>query len=641
MPNIHWDAETKSSVDLKKCGSYRYFESPDADILCLSYATGLGPVATWVPGQPPPAEFLDPDSHFIAWNAAFERECWRTVMRRHGFPECPPLSRWTCAMAVAQQFGLPGGLDKASAAISTSDRKDRRGQFLIRRWCIPNKQGVFRSPADDPVGFEEFLAYNRSDVRTERAVLYAIPSPRLAPYERPIWELDQEINARGVKVNLPAAATIIAASQAWANKLDNEAKRITKGLSVTQRDAILKYLREQEGGDELASLARDDLERTLPVLTGDAKRVAEIRLALSRSSVSKFHAMLRGIGTDRRLRGMFNYYGAHTGRWSGRRVQLQNLPRTDASELVQSEHYPPRLSPIVSNPRGLALIGYDPMKTYSGLIRSTLIPEPGKRFFVGDFSQIELVVSCWLAGQTDVLEMHRSNSDIYRIRAAAFYGIRPEDVSKWQRQLWKQLVLGAGFGMGPARFRDYLRDNADIEISEAEAKQLIYAYRDSVPQITAFWRLLTAAMIQATERPGVRFQLGKLQFIVDRGWLAIRLPSGRGIFYRNPVVVGEGWRRNVVCEGRVFGGAWGAVRYWGGLILENVTQAAARDLLAEAALRVDPAYPIVLHAHDELVAETAETDPADFTRRMEHMPAWAEGLSIRVETHVSAHYRKF
>jgi DNA polymerase len=632
MTRIFIDFETYSSVDLKKCGAHRYFESPDADVLCAAWATHDGVVQSWVPGQPAPQ--FPYYAVFSSWNAGFERLAWPILHARYGWPAMPPIDKWTCSMGVARQFGCPGGLDKAAMYLGVPVRKDYKGMALIRRWCIPNANGERRSRESDPAGFVELVAYCAQDVRVERAVVQALPRSGFMAHEARNWQLDQRINERGVAVDQAQAARVVEAASIWQAQLEGEAKRLTGGLVSTQRDAILTWLRAQEGADDLQSLARADVEEVLPALEGDAKRVAEIRLALSRSSVAKYAAILRTVGGDGRVRGMFTYHGAHTGRWSGSKIQLQNIPRLDHSLYAGAMNI---------GAGALQLLGEEPMEVYSGMIRSTLVAPPGKTLVIGDLSQIELVVNAWLAGQHDVLEAFRRGDDIYKLKAVEFFGLRDVgEVTKRLRQIAKSAVLGAQFQMGPARFRDYTRDTTGIDMPMHEAERVIGAYRESVPAITRFWRALRDAMIEAANRPGVEVPVGEHLSFYRRGeWLVIRLPSGRGLYYRKPRVVGEGWRANIVCSD----GRFGDQRYFGGLLCENVVQATARDVLVEGMHRIEEhRLPIVLHAHDEAVAEAelAEAEQAVATMKelMERPIPWAVGLPLRAEVGASSRYRK-
>lgn len=630
---VFLDVESYSPVDLRKCGAHRYFEHRDADILCVAYAFDDGVTHCWSPGQEPPRLRVR-DDLFSSWNAPFERLAWRILHERYGWPELPPIEQWQCSMAIARQFGLPGGLDKAAAFLGVPMRKDHRGMALIRKWCIPNSNGERKTRESDPASFADLMNYCRQDVEVERAVTKALPRDAFLCGEHRVWSLDQRINDRGIMVDAAQATRIVAGASAWQAKLENEARRLTNGLIPSQRDAMLAWLRAQTGGEELDSLARDDMEEVLPKLEGEAKRVASIRLALARSSVAKFDAMLRTAGSDSRIRGMFVYHAGRTGRWAGTKVQPQNFPRVDFSEFAGME--------LIEQANALTLLGEDPMEVYSGLLRSTLIAAPGHKLVIGDLSQIELVKNAWLAGQQDVLDAFARGEDIYKLKAVEFFNLRSVDeVTKSLRQIAKSAVLGCGFGMGPARFQGYVQDMTGIELPDRDAERIVGAYRESMPAIRAFWYRLRDTMMTAVNMPGTIVPVNdKLAFFRKGEWLVLRLPSGRGVYFYKPRVVGEGWRANVVCHDPRFGDQ----RYWGGLLCENAVQASARDVLAHKMLEADSTgLRVVLHAHDEIVAEVESADSNCTARLKAVMEAplpWAPGLPLRAEVNEGLRYRK-
>ena len=677
---ISIDVETYSGADLSSCGVHRYVEDPDFQILLIGYSIDGGPVKVHDCTQPGcwPRELLDaltdPDVEKRAWNAAFERTCFAQELEE----EMPP-EQWSDTMIMALECGLPGSLAGAGVALGLPEEKlkDTIGKSLIRYFsipCRPTKANGGRTrnlPQHDPVKWALYIEYNRQDVVTEMAIREKLSRYPLAESEQELWELDQRMNDHGVRLDVPMIREIVRHDEQNRERLQEEAREIT-GLKNPNSLAQLKAWLD-EGGIPVGQLRKDDVDALLlrEDLPEAARRMLEIRKALGKTSVAKYGAMLQAVCKDDRLRGILQFYGANrSGRWAGRIVQTHNLARNTLPDLDLARH--------------LAAKGdFDTMETLYGetsfvlseLIRTAFIPSEGCRFVVSDFSAIEARVLAWLAGEQWVLDAFRAGKDIYCETASMMYHVPvvKHGENGELRQKGKIATLACGYMGGVGAMKAMDREGA---IPEEELQAVVDQWRAANPRIVKLWRDYEAAAMTAirerrTVRRGIRLQASaqelsareavagvpvrpysvregvEVAFSYRDGNLFIKLPSGRKLCYWGAQV------RMNPAKGReeiVYMGVnqttkqWGITETYGGKIVENVTQATARDCLAEAMRRVTAmGYRIVMHVHDEMIVDVPKEDRDALERingAMSDPIPWAPGLPLKGDGYECDFYKK-
>jgi DNA polymerase len=681
MP-LHIDFETRSVVDLKKHGVYVYAEHPTTDVWCMAWAISDGPVQIWIPGQPIPSElraYLRSEGLIYAHNAAFERVIWRYISEsKHSFPAISP-ERWRCTMAMAYAMALPGSLDAAAAALGLSYRKDMRGYRVMMQMCRPR-----RFDGDEPVWWDDedkkqiLYDYCKQDVVVERELLKRLVE--LDPAEQKVWHLDQAINDRGIGVDAAlcqAAKKIVAAVQA---KYDEAAEKLTAGMvtSATNVGQIVAFL--QDNGVDASSVAKDQI---VDLLTRDdlpepVRDLLEIRQEAGKASVAKIDAMLAGRSKDGRARGLLQYHGAATGRWAGRRVQPQNLPRQDEDAPIDDW-----CDDILTGDANYFMALHDkPLSVISQCVRPMLVAGEGANLFAADFANIEGRVLAWLAGQEDKLDAFRAydagtGPDLYKVAAAGIYNIDIKQVTKPERQVGKVAELALGYQGGVGAFakmaKGYgvdlltcadavlLTSNEETieKANEAYAKRgkasgmdrtrwttaelIKMNWRDSWPKIQRFWYDLEEAAVAAVADPGRAYTAGKIAYRMRGSFLWCRLPSGRLLCYPYArLETGDFGKSQVVYKGvDAFTRKWDDQKGYGGLFAENVTQAVARDIMVAAMWRLENyGYPVVLTVHDEIVCERRGGDLAEAMALMSKVPDWAAGCPIAVDGWTGRRYRK-
>ena len=643
------DVESYSSVDLADAGVYRYAESDDFEVLLIGYSFDGGPVEVHDCTQPGcwPRELLaalaDPTVEKRAFNAQFERTCLATALGE----EMPP-EQWSDTMVLALECGLPGSLAAAGAALGLPEDKlkDPVGKALIAYFskpCKPTRANGMRTrnlPAHDPDRWKLYIEYNRQDVVTEMEIrkhLY-----QLHPSEQRLWCLDQQLNDHGVMIDVPMVEKIVAHDNENRERLAEEARELT-GLKNPNSLAQLKdWLRTK--GVKTETLRKDDLTALLqdPGLDPDVRRALEIRQALGKTSTAKYSAMLDAVCSDGRLRGILQFYGANrSGRWAGRLVQTHNLARNTLPDLDLA--------------RELASAGdFDTMETLFGetpfvlseLIRTAFIPEPGNRFIVSDFSAIEARVIAWLAGEQWVLEAFRAGKDIYCETASQMYHVPvvKHGINGELRQKGKIATLACGYqgGVGAMKAMD-----SSGSIPEEEMQGIVDQWRAANPKIVKLWRdYEVSAMAAIRELRAVR-RAHNVIFSYLSGNLLVQLPSGRSICYWGARIRQDDrtGREQIVYQGvNQTTKQWQETETYGGKLVENVVQATARDCLATAMTRVaDMGYQIVMHVHDELIADVPADDWTAVPRITEAMSteiSWAPGLPLKGETYETEFYRK-
>lgn len=666
---LHIDFETRSTIDLIKAGAHVYAKHHTTDVLCMAYAANEGPVHLWLLGEPFPSKLKDLaiNSQIVvmAHNAAFEFLIWNDVcVRKYNWPRLP-INRFDCTMIRAYNMGLPGTLDQAAKAVGMSYEKDMKGHRIMLQLCKPRKieEGTGRitwwedndSTPNLDIGekYETLYRYCKQDIIVEREL-----DKRLLPLsanERKIWLLDQKINYKGVYLDEKAAEKAIVIVKKEQKKFNEMIKQQTDGKvnTVNAHIALRAWINAQGidcnsvGKAEVLDLLADD------ALPEKVRGILLIRQEASRSSTAKITKMITGKSDDNRVRGCLQYYGAaSTGRWAGRRIQLQNLKRPQISQEEIDDIMDMIAQATADEGREyLQIFHGSAIKPISDCLRAMFIAAPGKKLIAVDFSAIEGRVLAWLAGEEKTLNIYRGHGKIYEHTACQIYQLNNiNKVDKKQRLVGKVATLALGFQGGVGAFQSMAKVYF-IKVPDTQAEQIKLTWRQANPNIVSYWYQLERAAIAAVECPGQKFACGPkgrhATFLVKGSFLFCRLPSGRAICYPYPkmkmVKTPWGEMKNALSyKGNVYGQFVTRIAY-GGLIAENITQATARDLLAAALLRFDAkGYPIVFHVHDEIVVEAPKgfSSVREAEELMCELPAWAKGLPIKAEGWQGKRYRK-
>lgn len=643
------DFETRSTVDLRTAGVYKYAEHSTTDVWCVAYALDDGPVKLWYRDTPMPndlsAAARNGTTYFKAWNAAFERIIWREIMvKRHGWPAIAD-DRFVCAMVVAASAGLPKSLEEAAIVLGLQEQKDMAGSRLMMQMARPRSIADDGVPIwwDDPAKLERLGAYCAQDVVVERELWKRLP-PAMDRRERALYLLDQRINDRGVLLD----HELIQAGKRVADRatklLTKELSDLTHGTVSTPNkvEDLKRWIAMRVPGIDVACLDKDAIGDLLTLdLPADVRRALEIRAEAAKASVRKLASMEKVASSyDGRARGLLQYYGAGTGRWSGRLIQPQNFPRgavTIDEEVIRA-----------IKTGDLSGVDASALEVVSSALRGCIVADPGSALFVADFAAIEARVIAWLAGQDDLLALFASGGKVYETMAAVIFGIPVESVTKEQRQLGKMAVLGCGFQMGAKRFAE--QAGVDLELAE----QAVAAYRTRNARIKALWWAMQDTAIRvvsrgATQPVAVPGTGGKLHFRIVGNWLAMGLPSGRSLWYYAPRIVMKSvpWSDELVPAVEIdamngYTRKWEPAIMYGGLWAENATQAVARDLMADGMMRLESAgFPVLLTVHDEVIAQADPTcEVGDFVSTLAAVPEWAAGCPVAAEGWSGARYRK-
>ncbi|MTI95407.1 MAG: hypothetical protein FH749_07945 [Firmicutes bacterium] len=644
MRTLAIDIETYSSVELNKCGAYRYAESEDFQVLLFAYAFDNQPVQLidLAQGEKVPTEIqaaiFDPQVVKTAFNAAFERAC----LAKHFSRTLPP-EHWQCTQAHALTLGLPASLGQVAEALKIAQRKDKKGPTLIRYFCTPAKTKQANNlwprnlPEHDPERWGQFRQYCVQDVIVERAIRDKLQRYPMSGYEQSLWQLDQHINDRGIQADRKLIKQAAVCNKRHQKQLLEEAKRLT-GISNPKSVAQLKtWLKDTEGIDT-DSLAKESVAQILADTDNpNVTRMLELRQELARTSIKKYQAMARTIGQDDRIRGTLHYYGAgRTGRWAGRLIQPHNLPRNYLKDIEVARDMLKK-----GSFEELELLFGSIPDTLAQLVRTALIPKDGCRFLVIDFSAIEARILSWLAREQWRLDVFRGHGKIYEASASQMFGIPLAQVNKELRQKGKVAELALGYqGSTGALIK---MGALSMGLSETELPGLVSSWRASNPNIVQFWRDVETAAVRAVQEQST-VNLGQLELTCSAGMLFVKLPSNRSLAYARPRIENDP-KFNKPCltyEGQDTGG-WGRLQTYGGKLTENIVQAIARDCLAEALMKVDAAgYEIVLHVHDELVVEApiGTGSVLELAQILSKPLPWAPELPLAAEGFESDYYRK-
>lgn len=644
METCSVDFETRSTLDLRRTGVYRYAEHSDTDVWVMAYAFGGASPRVWFPGDEVPDDiFLHAlaGGDFRAWNAQFERIIWNNILvPRYGFP-ATQLPQWWCTAAEARAMALPRSLGLAAKALGIKERKDDDGRSLMLQMARPRAPGVWWG---DDERLARLVDYCRQDVIVERAIARRLR--RLGKREREVYLADQRLNDRGVHLDLD----LIHATQKVVALATDEANKRLRGITggavgkVTQVARLLEWVvgRGVDTPDLQKATLRDLLATDLPE---DVREALTIRQEIGKTSAAKMNAMEGCVGEDGRARGLHLYHGATTGRWSGQLIQPQNFPRGEVKDV---ERY---IEPILA---GEPIDHEKPVVVASSLLRSMLTAAPGKRLIGGDYSQIEARVLGFFADEP-------YGDYEYERMGALIFGCSVEEIIHdhvngihdplQRRQIGKNTVLGCGYQMGAKRYREQAQEQMGVDLGEDLAELAVATYRASKPGIVAFWSQIEAAAMDAVYRAGEPVEVGTsgIRFAVRNEFLWCVLPSGRPLAYALPRIeeVEAPWG-DMVPKLTYMGVSpytrkWERLGSYGGHLTENVVQAAARDLMADAIVRLDAAgYRPVLTVHDEVVGEVDADfgSVEEFSRLLVETPKWADGCPVEAECWEGPRYRK-
>lgn len=663
MSTATLDFETRSRVDIKTAGAYRYAADPSTEVLCLSYQIDDQPIRTWIPGLPNPHHLFADGLVLKAHNAVFERLIWKHVCQRLYDWPAVDFNRWRCTMAAAFYRAIPGKLEKAALALGLTEQKDMAGNRIGLSASKPVKV-----TKKNPTGWREDIetldavySYCEQDVRAEREldmVVGDLPAGELA-----VWQLDQRINDRGIQVDVDAAAACVRITAGIKAKLHSELEKLTGGAvkTVGQIQKLKAWL--AANGCELPDLQATTIENAMANLDGctDAvARVIEIKHALQ-SSTAKAQTFLDCVGADGRVRGLMQYHGAATGRWAGRLVQPHNFKRP--SKLFEDVDGDTLIADILhEDAEYLEMVYGSTNEAVAHALRPILTAAPGKTLTAGDFSAIEAVVTAAIAGDERKLDVFRSGLDPYCVFAEAVFGY-PVNKKEHpiERTVGKMGELSFGFGGGVGAWRNFEPKGKESSHTDEDIQRYKKMWREQHPYIAGdrelgvngLWSDLENAAIAAITT-GRATSTHDVTYYSDPAgdWLGCRLASGRTIWYREPRVVEAEmpWTdRNgdpvfklqmEYWAWKPIKGGWVPVRAWGGHLTENIVQATARDIMAEAMFRVEAAqHKVVLTVHDEIVTE-GDCRVSELKAVMEVCPEWASKWPLKVSVWEGSRYRK-
>lgn len=662
MIHLSIDLETYSDVNLKKAGLYRYVQSPAFEILLFAYSFDGAPtqVIDMAQGEKIPLEVVhaltDPQCLKHAYNAAFEWYCLSKYMGA----QLPP-SQWRDTMLHGLYAGYTAGLDATGRALGIPEDKQKltTGKALIRYFCVPCKPtkangGRTRNyPHHDPEKWELFKTYNGQDVVAEMEIerrLSVFPVPDFVQKQ---WETDLLINARGVAVDMDFCAGALELGETIRTQLTDEAVQLSGLQNPNSVKQLARWL-SVETGDDITTLRKETIKELLGRDNADhVQRMLEIRQELGKTSTKKYDAIEAAVCDDGRVRGLLQFYGANrTGRWAGRLVQVQNLPRTYteplefARELVKGRKLD-----------ALRIVYGSPNDTLSQLIRTAFVAAPGNVLIDADFSAIEARVISWLADEEWRLEVFRTHGKIYEASASQMFGVPLERIKKGNpeyslRQRGKVAELALGYQGGVPAMRQMDTGKLLADLPDEEIKDIVDKWRNTNPKIRNLWYSFNDAAIRVIQNGGslrVRCCTFARECDCIRGTtcMTISLPSGRKLYYVEPSVGENRWGGpSITYMGVNDKNKWGRIETYGGKLVENVVQAIARDCLAQAIEHLEAAgLPVVFHIHDEVVIDTAAFDTNDamldkVVKIMSTPIPWAEGLPLGADGWVGAFFKK-
>lgn len=654
--NLFIDVETYSSVDIKESGAYKYIESPDFEILIIGYALDDGPVkiVDLAQGEEMPEEFeealLDPDCVKVAHNAVFERLSFKRI----GYNV--PAEQWYCTSVKAAYCGLPLSLDGVSKALNLTDKKLDTGKALIKYFSCPckatrvNGMRTRNYPEHAPEKWEMYKEYNKYDVLAEREIFKRLEAYIIPDIERKMYVLDQNINDRGILVDMELAESAIAVDNTYTSILTQHAQQLT-GLENPNSPVQIRQWIEKTTGCVVMSLSKETMPDLMKEFADypDVIELLNIRKKLSKTSIKKYYAMLNCAMKDHRVRGTFQFYGANrTGRWAGRLLQLQNLSKNHISHIEV-----PREMIRARDWESVEMMYDDVADILSQLVRTALIASPGKVFSVADFSAIEARVISWLANEKWRMEVFRGDGKIYEATGAKMFNVPISAITKGSvlrdKSKISELALGYEGSLGALKRMGGER----MGLSDTEMMSLVRKWRSANPAIVDMWKEIDEASKEAVryQRP-VSCTCRNIIFDCNGEFMTIQLPSGRKLFYYGPKFkdkkIGHSTMpTRVLCYQGVVQETkqWGEIDTYGGKLTENIVQAISRDLLGNSMLNLEANdYHPVCHIHDEVLCEVPEENAQAYYEEMASImgtpPEWASDLPLRADGYTTPFYLK-
>ena len=658
MRSLSIDIETKSGVDLARCGVYRYCEDPLFGILLFGVSVDGGPVEVYdlACGEKLPDQLISALSDTTvlksAFNASFERICISAWLRRNhpymfrgygiGGETLPYLdpSGWRCTMVWSAYLGLPLSLANVGKILKLENQKLKEGSDLIRYFCSPcrptktNGGRTWNLPEHAPEKWELFKRYNKRDVEVEMQIQQRLCNH---PVPASVWDeyhLDQMINDRGIRLDMDLVHSAIRLDGLSSSEVSERMRQLTdldNPNSVVQMKTWLK-----ENGLETDTLGKKTVQSLIRESGGKIREILELRLQMAKSSVKKYQAMEDTVCSDGRAHGMFQFYGANrSGRWAGRHIQLQNLPQNHIPDLENARAI------LKTGDYELMKVMFDDVPdTLSQLIRTAFVPKKGYKFIVSDFSSIEARVLAFLADEKWRIDVFKNNGDIYCASASAMFKVPVEkhgrNAELRQKGKIAELALGYGGSVGALKAMGAI----ELGLKEEELQPLVTSWRNANPGIVGYWWEIDSAVRKAiSER--IPTSVGIISFECRKGMLFITLPSGRRLSYVRPrITVSDDGRENITYEGVGTNKKWERIESYGPKFVENIIQAISRDILAYA-MKALMDQRIVAHVHDELIIECPmEAKVEDICDAMGNTPPWIDGLYLRADGYETMFYKK-
>ena len=654
--NLFIDVETYSSVDIKESGAYKYIESPDFEILIIGYALDDSPVkiVDLAQDEEMPEELeealFDPDCVKVAHNAVFERLCFKRV----GYDV--PAEQWYCTSVKAAYCGLPLSLDGVSKALNLTDKKLDTGKALIKYFSCPckatrvNGMRTRNYPEHAPEKWEMYKEYNKYDVLAEREIFNSLKAYIIPEIEHKMYVLDQNINDRGILVDMELAKSAIDVDNTYTSMLTQHAQQLT-GLENPNSPTQIRQWVEKKTGSVVLSLSKETMPDLFKEFADypDVIELLNIRKKLSKTSIKKYYAMLNCAMKDNRCRGLFQFYGANrTGRWAGRLLQLQNLSKNHIShieiprELVRARDW-----------ESVEMLYDDVSDILSQLVRTALIAPEHKTFAVADFSAIEARVISWLANEKWRMDVFKGDGKIYEATGSKMFNVPISAITKGSvlrdKSKISELALGYEGSLGALKRMGGER----MGLSDTEMMSLVHKWRMANPAIVDMWKEIDEASKEAVryQRP-VSCTCRNIVFDCDGKFMTIKLPSGRQLFYYGPKFKDKNIGRStmptrVLCYQGVVQETkqWGEIDTYGGKLTENIVQAIARDLLGNSMLNMqEEDFEIAMHVHDEAIAEipleNAKEHYNNMIKAMEKVPHWASDFPLKADGYITPFYLK-
>lgn len=657
MAKLHVDFESQSKICLKSRGLGPYAEDESTDFTIMAWAFDDEPVEilhrifdTALPERI--VNHVKNGGEIVAHNANFELNLWNKVCApRYGWPMLSP-SQMNCTMARCFAMALPGSLEKAAVALDLQFKKDMKGSRAMLAFAVPDpRTGEFRNPADDLEKYNLMVEYCKADLEVERELDKRLF--KLTDKEKQIWLLDQEINERGLEIDVYAASKAAKISESEKEKLDKKMREVTENAVATCNAVkqITDFLRDN-GANDIEGIAKNDILDALKddSLSEVCKTVLNLRRDAAKSSTAKLESMLKRVNKANRIQNTLQYHGAATGRWAGRGIQIQNFPRGEHDEQDIENFFD-----CLKTDTPLELFFDKPLSIISSSLRGFIIPKAGAEFVGADFSSIEARVLAWLAGEDKVLDIFRGHGKIYEAAASEIYKVPLENIDKKQRQIGKVAVLALGYGGGKGAFKS-MAAAYGVEVSDEDAELIKTKWRDAHRRIVNYWYALETAAQAAVRNKKKVFSVGpenrQVKYVCNGSFLWCQLPSGRSLCYPYPEIreVETPWGEKK--EGLTYmteappTNKWGRIKTYGGSLSENIAQAVSRDVLADAMLRLkENNFSIVATIHDEILCEVGDnSNNSNLVETLEALlavsPEWAIDLPLKAEGWKGKRYKK-